>query len=343
MNTRSHSSRSTHRFGMRRRGFAALWAWLLLFGSVLWMRAASAEDTGPALGSRPAPAGLLNWWPGDGNPRDIQSANHGTLGGKVSFPAGKVGQAFGFDGTDGFVRANVAFAAVDNWSMAAWVFWQGPSQALGSTGEAVIYHGDGDRNGYGLYIVGTKWCEEFPPLCPHVGELTVLHGGVAWNFPGVALDQNTWNHVVVMRQQGISKLYKNGRLVWTDSAAAPPNVPSSNFHTSTRPPFTFNGLIDEVCLFADALSDEAVQAVFAAGEHGMCKSPEFTDARQVNIGQIEFKAKGQTGKDVTVMVSIDLVGWEPLVRLPNLTGWLQFSDPNPESFGKRFYRLAPGN
>src|SRR5262249_14080018 len=49
------------------------------------------------------PPGLVSWWPGDGNANDIQDGNNGTLQGGATFAAGKVGQAFSFDGASGSV------------------------------------------------------------------------------------------------------------------------------------------------------------------------------------------------------------------------------------------------
>src|SRR5687767_13599630 len=47
-----------------------------------------------------APSGLVTWLPAEWNATDLAGTNHGTLQGGVSFPAGKVGRAFGFDGSD---------------------------------------------------------------------------------------------------------------------------------------------------------------------------------------------------------------------------------------------------
>jgi len=48
----------------------------------------------------PAPAGLISWWPGDGNANDIFGTNHGTLqGGATANGAGIADSAFVFDGT----------------------------------------------------------------------------------------------------------------------------------------------------------------------------------------------------------------------------------------------------
>nr|AIE90234.1 hypothetical protein [uncultured marine thaumarchaeote AD1000_01_F04] len=50
----------------------------------------------------PQPAGLVSWWPGEGDADDnIANANDGAALGGVTFTAGRVGQAFSFPGTTG--------------------------------------------------------------------------------------------------------------------------------------------------------------------------------------------------------------------------------------------------
>ena len=68
------------------------------------------------------PAGLVSWWPGDGNTNDIIDGNPGTLLGGTTFTTGKVGLAFSFDGVDDFVRVpdaenlgNFSALTVDGW------------------------------------------------------------------------------------------------------------------------------------------------------------------------------------------------------------------------------------
>ncbi|MFQ5973944.1 MAG: hypothetical protein ACE5Q3_16580 [Alphaproteobacteria bacterium] len=50
------------------------------------------------------PAGLVSWWPGDGNASDIQDANDGTLQNGATFDTGFIGQAFSLDGVDDHVQ-----------------------------------------------------------------------------------------------------------------------------------------------------------------------------------------------------------------------------------------------
>src|SRR5438552_4911870 len=52
----------------------------------------------------PPPPDMVSWWSGDGNANDIQGSNNGILENGATFTAGKVGQAFSFDGVDDYVR-----------------------------------------------------------------------------------------------------------------------------------------------------------------------------------------------------------------------------------------------
>ena len=52
----------------------------------------------------PPPASMVSWWPGDENANDIQGNNNGTLQNGATFAAGKVGQAFSFDGVNDFIE-----------------------------------------------------------------------------------------------------------------------------------------------------------------------------------------------------------------------------------------------
>jgi hypothetical protein len=76
----------------------------LFLGSVLCL----ASGTAPAQPYTPPPADMVSWWPGEGNARDIQGGNNGTPFGNVAFAAGKVGQAFSFDGNSAEFMGNPA-------------------------------------------------------------------------------------------------------------------------------------------------------------------------------------------------------------------------------------------
>ena len=62
----------------------------------------AAPTPTPAPTCAPPPAGMVSWWPGDGNANDIQSGNNGINNG--TYAAGNVGQAFSLDGINNFVE-----------------------------------------------------------------------------------------------------------------------------------------------------------------------------------------------------------------------------------------------
>ena len=79
-----------------------------------------------------APAGMVAWYPGDGNADDVQGPTfeNGTLHGGVTFSAGKVNQAFAFDGVDtSYVEAPDS-PNLDS-TTGTWDFWIKTTQTVG--------------------------------------------------------------------------------------------------------------------------------------------------------------------------------------------------------------------
>src|SRR6185436_20385759 len=73
----------------------------------------------------PLPAGLVAWWPGNGNANDVVGGNHGTLVGGVPFAPGLCGSAFDFGGWGNYVvvpENPVLDIGAGSFTMAAWVY-----------------------------------------------------------------------------------------------------------------------------------------------------------------------------------------------------------------------------
>ena len=89
---------------------------LLVAAATPAFRAAAADCSAAA-------AGLVSWWPGDGNANDIAGTNNGTLqGGATATTLGVVGQAFSFDGTNNYVQIPEAPSqGPANLTIEAWV------------------------------------------------------------------------------------------------------------------------------------------------------------------------------------------------------------------------------
>jgi len=121
-----------------------------------------------------------------------------------------------------------------------------------------------------------------------------------------------------------------------------PVPPSSRSFISSWEPFSFNGLIDEVCIFSSALSDELIQGIFAAGEYGMCKNTQTLVLKRANGGGFALQGTAAAGKDVKILVSTNLRQWQDSVRLQNPTGVVNYTD-SWAGLRQRFYRLAPAD
>jgi len=81
----------------------------------------------------PPPPNMVSWWPGDGNANDISgNNNNGSLQGGATFAAGKVDQAFSFNGSDAFVLVpdSVSLNPAEQITIDAWVY---PTADAGGT------------------------------------------------------------------------------------------------------------------------------------------------------------------------------------------------------------------
>ncbi|MDB6109636.1 MAG: Immunoglobulin I-set domain protein, partial [Pedosphaera sp.] len=100
----------------------------------------------------PPPAGLVGWWPGEGNANDIAGADNGALqGGATAVVTGQVGLGFSFDGTNSFVQIPDAPALHPaNLTIEAWVrFTSLDSAGLGGSaaGDQYIVFKQNTRSG----------------------------------------------------------------------------------------------------------------------------------------------------------------------------------------------------
>jgi plastocyanin len=219
------------------------------------------------------PANMVGWWPGDGNPRDIQNADNGTLQGGATFAAGKVGQAFSLDVVNSFVLIpnKSSLNPTGPFSVDAWV--NANSQQTASQSLIVDKsHGFTDGTGWGMQTNtdGTA--------CFFYGT-----GGSLSDFHGVctttSILDNQWHHLAGVFTGSEFQIYLDGALNNTFTF----NVPIVN---NTRPveigaawgggtPVRFfHGLIDEVEYLNRALTQTEIQAIVDAGSGGKCKPPQ---------------------------------------------------------------------
>jgi concanavalin A-like lectin/glucanase superfamily protein len=245
----------------------------------------------PALAAPPGPvcvlppAGMVSWWPGDGNASDIQGANDGTLQGTATFAPGKVGQAFSFDGVDGFVSVadSPGLDPTGALTIDAWVF---PAADAG-VGDVVAMIVNKETSVAIQYEIGRKnavACGSGGGI--PTGNLAFFLGGVAglpddcaaWVDGNGFLPLGTWTHVALTFDGSTVSTYVNGGLARQISVGGPLTTSSGTFRIGSRESggtSAWAGLIDEVEVYDRALLAEEITSIFDAGSAGKCKVDHY--------------------------------------------------------------------
>jgi hypothetical protein len=224
------------------------------------------------------PAGMTNWWPGDGNSIDIVGGLDGEFIDGATTGPGVVDSAFVLDGDGDFINVPDD-AALDlgtgDFTVDLWVNFNDTS------GEQVLVEkwvqGDGFVDGWTL----TKLDGNVLRLAFEIEE--GLEADLDSNE--LAIVPGLWYHFAATRNDDAFTLFMNGEIIAQgdfegslnlDSASSLKfghrgNVDDTPGSIDTRD-FYVNGRIDEVELFVGtALSAEQIKALYAAGGDGKCK------------------------------------------------------------------------
>ena len=227
----------------------------------------------------PVPSGLVSWWPGEGDAADIAGTNTGSVSG-VTFGAGRVNQAFEFDGIS-TTRIEVAESSdlkfVGSFSIDAWVQTTG----AGISGGAADLFADVVRkrhrdDGGNLDI--------FLGMMNGVARFGVVDDAGSFDAPmgiqgSTSINDGNWHFLAGVRDTsaGVIALYVDGVLeaslpdttgTYQEPSVVPWNIGNTPGSGSNR--FAWDGLIDEVEIFDAALTLPDVQAIFNAGSTGKC-------------------------------------------------------------------------
>ena len=229
----------------------------------------------------PPPANIYAWWPGDDDATDIVGDLDGTLLNGTTFAAGRVGQAFSFDGVDDTVDLSAHADAINLGGEATLEMW-----VLVPTDTCrTLFHLKKDDDNEQYLQVGANCTSEFS------NEL------VTWTY--IRDGQKTVEaYTTTVRSQLISTTtthylaltFNNGggTEIYLDGTV---HFPSSNFgpnegtwggfdlpiesvtmggNTSIAGDF-FEGRMDEVTLYSTALSSGQLLPIRNAGQAGKCK------------------------------------------------------------------------
>ena len=208
---------------------------------------------------------LMSWWRAESNALDSVGTNNGILLGNMAFAPGKVGLAYAFDGTSGFVATSQHMNGPQDYTVECW-FRTTTTQGGGLIGFCNSQSGPPSANDRPVYMDNSGRL--------HFG---ISNGGCQMADSQASYNDGRWHHLVAtMSSTNGSALYVDAVLVASNPRAAAqfstgwwrlgendlngwPYKPSNSY---------FSGLMDEVCLYNCALSAATIQLLYQAGGSG---------------------------------------------------------------------------
>ncbi|MDX2034706.1 MAG: LamG-like jellyroll fold domain-containing protein [Blastocatellia bacterium] len=220
------------------------------------------------------PANLVSWYRAEGNAADATGRNPGALQDGVSFASGRVGQAFNFDGVDDAVRVpastSLNLGAGDGFTLLAWI-----NPADVSTRRPLLEWNTGAAASTQLWLGVTcafAGCETTPGALH--ATLPVSGGSPGIVQTGAILAVGEFQLVALSydKASGQASLYRNGIVAATRNVGSASPLTAGDLHLGARPgsALRFQGLMDEVDLYARALTEAEILAIYNAGISGKC-------------------------------------------------------------------------
>jgi hypothetical protein len=243
-----------------------------------------------------APSGLVSWWTANNTANDAMGLNNATLT-NVSYASGEVGQAFSFNGTNGWAALGdpSSLAFTSSFTIEGWIKVNGLpfSYNFGS----IMFRGD-DRGGLDPYqlIIQPNGDLEFG-ICGAPGTPTTGSAGIE---APIVLGQFVHVAATLDDATGMMTLYENGAVVAQATTTVrpfgpldptqQPGVGIGNSNALSNYNVPFNGLIDELSVYNRALTGSEVWGIYKAGSSGKVISPiTVSDPSVVNgSGAVTF-------------------------------------------------------
>ncbi len=231
----------------------------------------------------PPAAGIVGWWPGQGNANDIIGGNNGTLINGTGFTNGEVGTAFNFNGINNYVLLNPAATSLDVGQGGGFTFegWIKPTtvtqQQLLAEYERVLGSGNGADVGLDLVI------QSAATFYANIDDNTANPVGHEISTPANALVAGVWQHVALTydKTSGLATLYINGAVATqANFGSFTPQTSYTNLllggrtylGSAANPNTVYSGAMDEFSIYSRALSSNEIAAIYTAGSAGKCQN-----------------------------------------------------------------------
>jgi streptogramin lyase len=252
----------------------------------------------------PTPGPLLSWWPFNGNALDIRGGRPGTIlgdtGGQSQFVSAQVGQGFKSGGEGILITSpTTPYLTPVNLTVGAWVRVDSLSN---DATEQIVWQGDNGNTDftttpYSLGVLGngsTAWVT-YGGHSTFVGNhgpgkiVATFSDGINEldMFSNTALTPGVFYYVAITWDgpSGGASIWINGALDQTSGPAplagllTPANpfqiggIQGSGIGTES-----FNGVIDELQVWGNVLSQYQMQTIYNAGAAGQCQNIWFTES-----------------------------------------------------------------
>jgi Concanavalin A-like lectin/glucanases superfamily len=251
----------------------------------------SGQDSGNAFAQEciSPPSGMISWWTGDGNAKDLFSRNFGFAEGNPAFVGATVERGFNLDGRDDRIRipSSTDLNPSSQITIEAWIKpTPEPDNPVQEWSIVSKFNhsspGGGDDDSYYLglnSIRSIRWQID-------TGISTVVD-----NILDVPLPSNiagTFHHIAATYDGVTMKVYLDGSLVGEKTASGPIHDTQTDMFigatlSSGSLARTFKGVIDEVGVYSRPLLQEEIKPIFDAKSGGKCKDIVFVDNPEVTI------------------------------------------------------------
>ena len=266
--------------------------------------AADSNATSVSITVTPAVVDAVSWWRAENDATDSKDGNDGTLLNGAGFAPGLVGQAFSLNGFNQRITvpnaANFQFGTSIDFTIEGWIKLNGSQNNYAG----IFANETTGAKGYQLLLLNNKLVagiDNAPAFAQGLLGTTDMNDG-AWHHVAMVVTRSTLNAKLYV--DGVVEADVTDPVIGSDlSNSANIHIGSERFGVPGSNPF-FKGNIDEITLYARALSASEIEAVHAAGSAGkpdpciLDNTPPIALAKDITIQLDATGSASITGADI---------------------------------------------